>query len=305
MSIPSPNVAVYTENLVVTPGSKAALLAWVNTLPDGPQKTRLLNDLANANFASDIAVAGFNTIIVGLFHVYEDGSLGYNDFPLQPETYFAICDGIAALKTSPGSTVETMTVSFGGGGSPSVSNSDYPRMKAKWDVFKPLLLGLMKKINADGVDWDYEPTWPPDAPPTFDANFIIKITNEIAAESFLITAAPYINISYWRQVIQGTVKPGGTGNNFAWWNLQTYGGAAYGEWVSALQNISGMSGDQIQTFVVPGYAPNQCDPSYMVGDLTGNLGTYPHLDGAFIWNYTGIKPCASKMAAAIRGVFAG
>lgn len=301
MTVPSPNVAVYTENSVVTPDALASLENWANAMPDGPTKTMYLNDLANAIQASDVATAGFDTVIVGLFHVHDDGTIYYNDFPVDSDTSSDICESIQALKTSPGSTVETVLVSFGGGnwaGHPaSVSDSDYPNMKANWATFQPALVELLKNSGADGVDWDYEPVTTP-----FDTAFIIQITNEMAGLSYLITAAPYTDQSEWQTVIEGTVAGGGTGNNFAWWNLQLYGGAYYPDWVTGLQGVStGLSNTGVETFLVPGYSPN-CSFS-PVDDIKGLYATYPSLNGAFIWNYSGIQACAADMSAAITKIF--
>lgn len=301
MTIPSPNVAVYTENPVVTPSTLASLEKWANATPPGPTKDMYIRDLANVNQAADVANAGFDTVIVGLFHVTETGGITYNDFPVDNDTSADICEGIKTLKSTPGSTVKTVLVSFGGGnwaGHPaSVSDTDYPHMAANWATFKQALLDLLEKSGADGVDWDYEPETTP-----FDTAFIIKITNEMADKSYLVTAAPYKNQSDWQTVIKGTVT-GTAGNNFAWWNLQIYSGMAdYGDWVTALQGIStGFTADQVEAFLVPGYAPG-CSSS-PVSDISDLYKTYSSLNGAFIWNYGEIEACATTTAAAIRKVF--
>ena len=193
MPVPNPNIAVYTESPLVTPSSLVALTKWVNSLPAGAQKTMLQKDLQSVNQASDVATAGYTTVIVGLCHVNDDGTINYNDFPYDSNTSAAFNAAIQALKTTPGSTVKTVLVSFGGGnwsGHPaSVSDADYAHMKANWSAFKSALSTFMQDANVDGVDWDYEPETVP-----FDVPFITQITNEIAAKNFLITAAPYNSI---------------------------------------------------------------------------------------------------------------
>lgn len=300
MTVPTPNIAVYTENLVVTPATLASLKQWAEAQPPGKTRDMYLTDLGNANLAADIAKAGFDTIIVGLFHVHEGGEIYYNDFPVTTETFPDIYAGIAALKTTPGSTVKTVLLSFGGGnweGHPaSVSDSDYPNMKRNWPSFRSDLRILMDQSRADGVDWDYEPETIP-----FDVDFIVKITNEVAAWPRLVTAAPYTDQSNWIAVIEGTRK-GNAGSNFAWWNLQAYASADYGDWVGAVKNATGMSPQAAQAFVLPGYKPYDCSDS-PAGAVRELRAAYPSLNGAFIWFYTTIKDCAGEMAASIRRVF--
>lgn len=301
MTVPTPNVAVYTESLVVTTSSQDSLTAWADAIPLGHIRENYLRDLASADQAADVASAGFDTIIVGLFHVHEGGAIYYNGFPVNSDTSADICSGIRALKTMPGSTVRTILLSFGGGnwfGHPaSVSDSDYPAMKANWFTFKASLIDLLENSGADGVDWDYEPETVP-----FDTDFIIAITNEMAALPCLVTAAPYDKQAEWLTVIAGT-RRGPGGNNFAWWNLQLYGGAEYSDWVSALQGAStGLGAGSVEAFLVPGYSPSDCGGT-PAGAIEGLRATYPGLDGAFIWNYEGIKACAPDMAASISAVF--
>lgn len=301
MTVPTPNIAVYTESLVVSTSSQASLTRWAKSLPPGPDRDRCLGDLAGADQAADIATAGFDTIIVGLFHVHDGGAIYCNDFPVNSGTFAGVCEGIKALKTSPGSTVKTVLLSFGGGnwaGHPaSVSDSDYPAMKASWPAFKALLTDLLKTSGADGVDWDYEPETVP-----FDTDFITRITNELAALPCLVTAAPYTDQQNWLTVLKGT-ETGSSGNNFAWWNLQLYGGADYSDWVTALKGAStGLGAGSVEAFLLPGYSPYDCSSS-PAGDIQDLYASYPLLNGAFIWNYGSIKDCAADMAASIRAVF--
>jgi hypothetical protein len=303
MSVPSPNVVVYTENAVLTPAALATLTAWAAAMPDSPTKTMYQNDLAAAITASEVATSGFDTVIVGLWHVHSDGSIYYNDFPIDSDTTAAISDSIAALKSAPGSTVKTVLISFGGGNwydhPASVSDTDYPAMKANWATFKPALITLLQDSGADGVDWDYEPETVP-----FDDAFITQITNEIAAASYLVTAAPYQEQSDWLTVIKGTLN-GATANNFAWWGLQLYSGVpSYPDWITAIQGVTtGMTNDQVETFLLPGYKPD-CSPyGSPVGAITALYGSYPSMNGAFIWNYSGIQTCAPAMAKGITNIF--
>ncbi len=273
---PSPNAALYTE------------------------------DMLDSQSVTAIAASGFTTVIVGLFHVHTDGSLYYNDTPVD-DSQASI---IKQLKTIPGSKVQTVLFSIGGGNwynhPRSVSDDDYPAMKATWTTPAPgknttskqNILDFLKNANLDGLDLDYEPE-----ETTFDATFIAQITNEIKAEGYLMTAAPYKNMPQWETVLKNTiVKDGSTviANNFSWWNLQTYGGAYYPSWANALQGLSsqiGMTNNEVEAFLLPGYSLS-CG-STPTSEIKEIKSSYPSLNGAFIWKYSSIASCLSTQANAI------
>lgn len=272
--IPTPNVALYTE-AVLTPDAVSALCS-----------------------------SGFSTIIVGLFHVHKDGSLYYNDDPVSAATATII----ASLKQTPGSRVQCVFMSIGGGnwrGHPaSVSDSDYPAMKATWTqpapgqslTSKAAILQLMRAGNIDGLDLDYEPVTTP-----FDVDFIAQIATEISAAGHLVSAAPYQDHGHWGSVLSQTTTS--SGNCFTRWNLQLYGGADYATWVAYLGTLSAQTNiNDPQRFLVPGYSiacgstPND-DPGQPLNQLAQQ---YPTLDGAFIWNSTSIADCLATEASAIQ-----
>lgn len=275
-AMPSPNVAMYTED-VLTAASVAA-----------------------------IAASGFTTVIVGLFHVHADGSFYYNN---------ALADAsaaasIASLKATSGSSVQKVFISIGGGNWPghpvSVSDTDYPAMKATWttpatgqtQTSRQNILAFMASAQVDGLDLDYEPVTTP-----FDVPFIAQVTTDIAAAGYLMSAAPYTDMGDWQSVLQQTVN--GSGQNlFARWNLQLYGGADYASWVAGLGSFAksiGLSQSGIQTFLVPGYSLNCPDtPVTTYSQPLDQLKkSYPALDGAFIWNYTSIASCLGNEAGVI------
>lgn len=272
-SIPTPNVALYTE------------------------------DMLTADAVAALCASGFSTIIVGLFHVHTDGTLYYNDDPVT-EVTAAI---IATLKQSAGSKVQSVFISIGGGnwyGHPaSVSDSDYPAMKATWtqpapgqsQTSKAAILQLMQAGLIDGLDLDYEPVTTP-----FDVDFIAQIATEISQAGYLVTAAPYQNQSDWGAVLVQTTDAGG--NHFACWNLQLYGGADYSDWQRYLGTLSTQAGiSDPQRFLVPGYSLS-CGSTPNDDGQPLNLlkRRYPGLDGAFIWNSTSIADCLATEASAIK-----
>ena len=304
MPIPTPNILVYTEDLVLTPAAQASLKKWVATLPPGKTRDMLTADLGRALPAADVAKAGFDCILVGLWHVHPGGAIYYNDFPINDNTRAAFTGSFKELKSAPGSTVKNVIISVGGGD--GVSDDDYTNMKAAWSTVGPALRQLFADSNADGVDWDYEPVTIP-----FDQRFISMITNQMAspappAKPYLVTAAPFTDKKDWQTVIENTLFQGGTlpGNNFAWWNLQLYGGADYIKWITDLGKIrTGFSGNELQAFLVPGYSMSDCDSPPPIKEISDLRKTYTSLRGAFIWNYDGIQGCAQDVASKIRKVF--
>jgi hypothetical protein len=174
MPIPTPNILVYTEGVVLTPTAKDSLKKWVDTLPPGETRDMLTEALKKALLAADVAKAGFDCILVGLWHVHPGGVIYYNEFPINDNTRAAFTGSFKELKSTPGSTVKNVILSFGGGG--GVSDDDYTNMKAAWSTVRPALRDLFADSNADGVDWDYEPV-----STQFDSDFIIMITNQMAS----------------------------------------------------------------------------------------------------------------------------
>ena len=305
MPIPSPNIAVYTEGLVLTPAAKDSLTKWVNTQAPPGDRKMLTDALKNSLVAADVAKAGFDSIIVGLWHVHKGGDIYYNDFPINENTAAAFTGSFKWLKSAPGSTVKNVILSVGGGD--GVSDDDYKNMKAAWPTVRDALRGLFADSNADGVDWDYEPV-----STQFDSDFIIMITNQMAspappAKPYRVTAAPFEDIEEWKKVISNTLFQGGTlpGNNFSWWNLQLYGGADYKDWIDGLGEIkTGLKPLELQAFLVPGYSMSDCkSPPVGEPSISDLRKAYKSLGGAFIWNYDGIQGCAQDVASKIRKVF--
>jgi hypothetical protein len=276
-TIPSPNAVLYTE------------------------------DMLTSDAATAIAQSGFTTVILGLFHVHDDGSLFYNDTLVSSSMYPVF----QALKTTPGSTVKTVLFSIGGGnwvGHPaSVSDSDYPCMKASWTspakgattTSKQNILDLLANAKLDGLDLDYEPVTTP-----FDEDFIATVVNEISQEGYMVTAAPYQDMPSWVAVLKNTVIMNNgviVGNRFSWWNLQLYGGAYYPSWADQLAGIAseiGMSSSATQAFLLPGFSLG-CGDTPPGDEISGYKSSYPAINGGFIWYYTTIADCLESMANSI------
>ncbi len=276
-TIPHPNAVLYTEDILTAASTKA------------------------------IINSGFTTVIVGLFHVIDDGTLVYNDVPMND----SLLTLIKSLKSTKGTSVKTVLFSIGGGnwyGHPaSVSDFDYPKMKASWlspakgesKTSKQNMLDFLATADLDGLDLDYEPETT-----TFDAPFISTIANDIKAAGYMVTAAPYKNMPSWNTVIKNTVITKGDkviGNNFSWWNLQLYGGAVYKTWIENLQEMAteiGMTNAELETFLLPGFTFENRDPDVETQISDFKKG-YPSINGGFIWRYKFIAAKVSDVAASI------
>jgi hypothetical protein len=259
-------------------------------------------DMLTAESVKNLAQSGFTTVIVGLFHVHSDGSLWYNDSAVEASHATLI----SSLKSTTGSKIEKVLISIGGGnwkGHPaSVSDSDYPAMKNTWITPAPRqsttsqqnIVAFMQDARVDGLDLDYEPE-----ETSFDVDFIIQIVQDISAQGFMLTAAPYKHSDYthWQSVLEACATD--AGNLFSWWNLQLYGGADYENWYSKLSVVwasTGIQNAELAQFLVPGY-------SLFCGDIPDNLidlvKDHSALNAAFIWKYDTIADCANAQATYI------
>jgi len=216
--------------------------------------------------ANDLSQSGFGTILLGQWHVHSDGSIYYNDSPLDSV--------IQALKVIPtalkqGGFVKKVLISFG------PFASDFQAIKDHYLTFQRTMAGVLAVTDIDGFDWDLEQNY---------SNFtdlIVDLTQWTNGLGKMVTAAPYEEVSFWKSVYQRTNTGGDKG--FAWWNLQTYSGITdYGTWVDELRGLV----PDPESFLVPGFKVlNGATPSVVSSTLAQWQQSYPQLDGGFIWQY--------------------
>lgn len=217
--------------------------------------------------ADDIAASGFGTVLLGQWHVHKTGLVYYNNSPLDSV--------IQALKVIPTiltqGSVEKVLISFG------PFASDFQGIQDNLVSFKKTMDGVQAQTAINGYDWDLEQSL------SQFTNLLVDLNQWALGQGLMVTAAPYYDSSFWIDVQNKTTSGGGPG--FNWWNLQLYGGASYSQWVSDLQ---GHVADP-QSFLVPGYAVHLGATPQNVQDGLSNLhGSYPDLDGGFIWQYEDI-----------------
>jgi hypothetical protein len=231
--------------------------------------------------AADINASGFGTVILGQWHVHEDGSIYYNDSPLDSV--------IQQLKVIPtaltlGGSVQRVTLDFG------PFYQDYDHIAANLDTFKQTMAGVIAQTAINGFDWDLE-----DPPLGYDHYHDLLVDLTQWANSLvntvpnLVTAPPYQFGSepFWNGVINVTNANDAPG--MAWWNLQTYGGADYASWVAGFTNQ--LPQLDAQSYIVPGYNIGNswtATPQQVGAAIQQLYAKSPQLDGGFIWRYEDI-----------------
>lgn len=272
-------------------------------MPADPLKIALYSqntfDVANPNqqqidamvaAAQDINSSGFGTVLLGQWHVHPDGSLFYNNSTLDSV--------IQTLKVIPtalklGGSVKKVLLSFGPFG------KDFKGIKDNLALFQKTVAGIQAMTDIDGLDWDLEEDYDD------YSDLLVKLTTWANGLGMIVTAAPYDYqyLSFWTGVLRQTNTGGAAG--FDWWNLQLYGGADFGQWVSGLGGLV----PNAQAFLVPGFSVSQgSSPGDVQSSLSQLQASYPSLDGGFIWQYEDIKKAghtAAQYAAAIAAGLAG
>lgn len=228
--------------------------------------------------AEDIANSGFTTVILGQFHVHSDGTIYYNDSPLDTVGW--------ALTTIPkllksGGSVQRVLLTFGPFG------SDFANIGANLASFQSTMAGVLSAGGLDGLDWDVEQDL------TSFTELLVNLTVWANGLGYIVTAAPYNEQSFWTNLLQKTTAAGGS---YAWWNLQLYGGAVYSEWASVLP----------PAFLYAGFANTQgATPSSIQADLQALVATYPTLTGGFLWRYESIAGSGYTTQQYAQGILDG
>jgi hypothetical protein len=188
------------------------------------------------NGAADIAASGFGTVLLGQWHVHANGDIYYNDAPLN-----SVINPLKVIPTALklGSAVQKVLLTFG------PFTSDFDGIKNNLDQFKQTMAGVVAMTDIDGFDWDLEAYSLAEYAPYHD--LLVDLTRWATGMGLTVTAAPFNYQPFWNGVLQETNGGGATG--FSWWNLQLYGGADYGEWVTGL----GTMVSNPQSFLTAGY----------------------------------------------------
>jgi hypothetical protein len=244
-----------------------------NTFDKGTPSADQLESMQQA--AADLGASGFGTIILAFLHLAQDGTFYYNDTPLA-ETASFLPAMVAAIKAS--GTVQRVLMSIGPFG------SDYAHIQSGLPQFKETLATLTAGAGIDGIDFDLEQDY------ERYTELLVDLALWAVSRGLTVTAAPFENPGFWANVLRQASS--GRSNPFSWWNLQIYGGAEYGSWMSHLSGLV----DNPQSFLVPGYIVETTPPSILSGTLHGLQLSYPSLSGSYVWQYE-LSNSAGYMAA--------
>lgn len=238
--------------------------------------------------AVDLGTSGFGTVILAFLHVHSDGTLYYNNTPLD-QTLSFLPSIVAAIK-APG-IVSRVLFSIG------PQEGDYKDIQANLPAFQQSFSSLVQQVGLDGVDFDMEVNL------TAYQSLLVELVRWATSSlGIIVTAAPFNDEDFWFDVLQQTSLPSSGMSLFAWWNLQIYGGADYASWEQALSNAHLLTDPE--SFLVPGYSVQYgATPGSVQSTLHNLEASYPLLAGSFIWNYELIKQygyTASEFASAIQ-----
>jgi hypothetical protein len=234
--------------------------------------------------AADIAESGFGTVILGQWHVHADGSIYYNDSPLDSV--------IQALKVIPtalgqGGRVKKVLIDFG------PFASDFQNIQANLASFQKTMAGVQAVTGINGFDWDLEQNL------EAYSGLLVQLNVWAAGLGLDTTAAPYYDQAFWNQV---QTKSAAQNAGSAWWNLQLYGGADYPSWVTGMNGVV----PDPQSFLVPGWSIGQgATPGWVQSSLSQLRSSYPSLEGGFIWRYEDIAGSGYTTAQFAQGIIDG
>lgn len=252
-----------------------------------------------ANMAA-IQSAGWNSIILGLFHIGSAGDLGFNDASIISGGSYVGDAGWPQQLTqlvTPGSgnTIQRLLASFGGGGV-----KDFANVQAIYQANGNSFAGTALETNFQAfytafpairlIDMDVEDN--------YDQPSFVAFCQMLAGIGFGLTFCPYATweMDFWT----GSLAALNTSNKGAvkWWNLQCYDGGAGndpGQWAQAITKA--IPGFDTTGFILAGdwsryldkprsdpatwYWAGDCPPA-MQSLMAGYQGE-PSVGGGFVW----------------------
>lgn len=265
-------------------------MIWVSGIFDqtGPSSKTAMDAAVNL-----LGPTQFDTIFLNFLHVMGNGTVTYNNTPLNELSPY-VATALGRLKN--GFPVKKkIVISLGGWGSQNdwdnLNNGNIPG-------FVKQVSSWAKTAGIDGVDFDFE-GFPYDSP--YD-EVISKTANGYAAAmpGSIVTLTPYLDSDFWTGVLTETATA--SGNNISWINLMLYMGPTnigdwrenFKDWLAAVAAPgTKITSAQAPAFIPVGFYANGTGGSGQGGafipkDLTAAvndiLSAYPTMGGAFIWS---------------------
>lgn len=222
--------------------------------------------------------SGFNTMILGLFHVDSTGTISFNDTTIiQNGQYVGDTSWPATVGSIIGGTVKTVCASIGGGGV-----SDYTNIEAIYKANNNSFAGTALATNLAAlrqlfpaisiIDLDCEES--------IDDTTLVGFCALVAGLGFQITFCPYRDQTFWITALSNlqTIAPGAV----VWWNLQCYdggGGNVPSSWAHAIARK--IPGFDTRGYIVAGDWTYD-DPATVQQRLS-QFAKDPSVGGGFIW----------------------
>lgn len=240
----------------------------------------------SANIAA-IQTAGWTSVILGLFHVDAAGDISFNDTQIiTGGAYIGAPEWpsqLSQLLSGPGSTIERLLASFGGGGV-----ADFQNIQTIYENNENSLVGTNFAANClalfstfpmiELIDMDVEDNY---HEPSF-----VAFCQLLKYYGFSITFCPYTNQSFWT----GSLAALNQSNPDAvkWWNLQCYDGGAGNSpqhWADAI--AAAILGFDTTAFIVAGdwvrNSTGQGNCPSEVGSMLSRFRGEACTGGAFLW----------------------
>jgi hypothetical protein len=257
---------------------------------------------------AQLQASGFNTLILGLFHIGRDysisppqinGDLYYNNtLVISKGTYVgdAAWPNLIDSIIGSGSGVTKICASIGGGGV-----MDYETIQKIYAANGHSFSGTNLMLSFQ----TFRKTFPAidiidlDCEETYDQPSFVAFCQMLIGLGFKITFCPYTYQDFWN----GALKALNTSNPSAvvWWNLQCYDGG-YGNvpdtWAAGIR--SAVSGFNTNGFIVAGDWTN--DTPSGVQALMSSFSGQASVGGGFLWTLDNMIGGAGSMSAFAQAV---
>jgi chitinase len=259
------------------PVTSGRVAVYYQTQFDGSRYVSPLALVSNATRTSDL--------IVGAFHLQGDGTVHLNDDPPADPRFATMWSEVAAMQAQ-GVRIEAMV-----GGAAAGS---FARLDTQFDVYYPILKGIIDSYHLDGVDLDVE-----EKMSIAGLERLIRRLRADYGDGFVITMAPVA------AELRRTASLSGIdyeqlyrdlGGSISWFNVQFYN--RYGSLATTRDYEAVVARKLVPAQkLVAGMLSNASnggsgfvDVPTMQATLAGLLAAHPELGGADSWEYFNSQP---------------
>jgi hypothetical protein len=258
---------------------------------------------------TQLQASGFNTLILGLFHIGRDysisppqinGDLYYNNtLVISQGTYVGDATWPGLVASISGSGVTQTCASIGGGGV-----MDYETIQKIYAANGNSFAGtnLMKSFQTFRTTFPTVGIIDLDCEETYDQPSFVAFCQMLIGLGFKITFCPYTYQVFWNGALKALniSNPGAV----AWWNLQCYDGGTGNDpdtWAAGIRNA--VAGFNTDGFIVAGDWTN--DTPSGVQALMSSFSGQASVGGGFLWTLDNMIDGAGPMSAFAQAVKTG